>query len=149
MKSINKAKRLLACSLLAGTGLVNAAPQVTVNFKNNTGDDAVYTRGSSSNELATYENASPKPANVVAGGSYGFNVRPQGPSPITYATVRYQAGFKSCQFTTSYLMTSTPGGVRAPKWNKSAISGGGARCEVSVTSVNYSNHDWVVSFNMR
>jgi hypothetical protein len=120
-----------------------------VNFKNNTADDAMYVRGNSRNDVATYLNASPKPGKVVAGSSSSFTVSANGTSPITYATVRYQAGVKSCQFTTSYLMNSTLGGVRTPKWNKSAIASGGAKCDVSVTSVNYSNHDWIVSFIMR
>ena len=149
MKSKNKVNAVLLFSTLVTVGTVSAGPQVTVNFKNETDENAVYVRGSSSNEQTTYSNASPKPDAVAAGASTSFNVRPSGASPISYATVRYQAGFKTCQFTTSYLMSSTPGGIRTPKWNRSAVSGGGARCDVTVTSVNYSNHNWVVNFIMR
>ena len=149
MESLSKAKLLLVFCALATIGVANAGPQVTVNFKNETNENATYVRGSSSNESTTYSNASPKPGAVAAGTSTSFNVRPSGASPISYATVRYQAGFKTCQFTTSYMMNSTPGGVRTPKWNRSAVSGGGARCDVTLTSVNYSNHNWVVSFVMR
>lgn len=141
MKSKNIVNAVLLFSTLATVGVVSAGPQVTVNFKNETDENAVYVRGSSSNELTTYSNASPKPDAVAAGASTSFSVRPNGASPISYATVRYQAGLKTCQFTTSYLMSSTPGGVRTPKWNRSAVSGGGARCDVTVTSVNYSNHN--------
>jgi hypothetical protein len=149
MNTKKKANVSLAiCALVMGE-VVHAAPKVIVNFKNNTADDATYMRGNSRNDVATYLNASPKPGKVVAGSSSSFTVSANGTSPITYATVRYQAGVKSCQFTTSYLMNSTPGGVRTPKWNRSAIASGGAKCDVSVTSVNYSNHDWIVSFIMR
>jgi hypothetical protein len=149
MNTKKKANVSLAiCALVMGE-VVHAAPKVIVNFKNNTADDATYMRGNSRNDVATYLNASPKPGKVVAGGSSSFTVNSNGTSPITYATVRYQAGVKSCQFTTSDLMNSTPGGVRTPKWNRSAIASGGAKCDVSVTSVNYSNHDWIVSFIMR
>jgi hypothetical protein len=149
MKTTFKVNAFLLLSTLATAGVVSAAPKVTVNFQNNTAEDADYIRGGHSNELTTYLNALPKPNKVVAGGFSSFTVGANGSSPITYATVRYQAGIKSCQFTTSYLMSSTPGGLRTPKWNRSAVSSGGAKCDVSVTSVNYSNHDWVVSFTMR
>lgn len=149
MESLSKAKLLLVFCALATIGVANAGPQVIVNFKNDTDEDALYARGSGRNEVATYLNAIPKPDKVVKGGSSSFTVGANGSSPITYATVRYQAGVKTCQFTTSYLMSSTPGGVRTPKWNRSAVASGGARCDVSVTSVNYSSHDWVVSFTMR
>lgn len=149
MNTKKKANVSLAiCALVMGE-VVHAAPKVIVNFKNNTADDAMYVRGNSRNEVTTYLNASPKPGKVVAGSSSSFTVSANGTSPITYASVRYQAGVKSCQFTTSYLMNSTPGGVRTPKWNRSAIASGGAKCDVSVTSVNYSSHDWIVSFIMR
>lgn len=149
MSTIKKANVWLALCALAMGELVYAAPKVVVNFKNNTADDALYVRDNSRNDVATYLNASPKPGKVVAGGSSSFTVSANGTSPITYATVRYQAGVKSCQFTTSYLMSTTLGGVPMPKWNRSAIASGGAICDVNVTSVNYSNHDWNVSFVMR
>jgi hypothetical protein len=147
MNTVNKSKFLVAVVSVFTVGLASAGPRVTVNFTNNTSDDAVYMSGSSSNETTTYANASPKPGNVPAGRSDSFVVTTN--SAISYAMVRYQAGSKSCQFTTSYLMSSTTGGVRTPKWNKNAIATGGARCDVRITSVNYFNHDWVVSFTMR
>jgi len=149
MNMRNIGKCLLATISMSTISVANAGPQVTVNFINKTRDAAAYINGGSRNETSTYANASPKPGDVRSGGTDSYIVRPNGASPITYATVRYQAGSKSCQFTTSYMMNSTPGGVRTPKWNKSALSGGGAECNVSITSVNYSNHDWVVDFSMR
>jgi hypothetical protein len=149
MKAVDKSKWATVFFALGTVGCANAAPQVTVNFFNNTGDNAAYVRGSTKNETTTYLNASPSPSEVAAGAFSTFVVRGTTSSPIVYATVRYQAGVKSCQFTTSYLMNTSRGGVRAPKWNRSAVAGGGAKCEAVVTFVNFSSHDWVVNFSMR
>lgn len=149
MKNVKKVKYVMATVALLGSGMAAAAPQVTVSFTNNTAEVAIYQAGSSRNEITTYSNATPKPSSVETGGSQSYIVSSVGASPITYATVTYKSGSKSCRFTTSYLMNSTPGGVRTPKWNKSAVAGGGARCDINITSVNYGNHDWSVSLIMR
>lgn len=149
MKKVKTIKYALAATAMSCAGVVFAAPQVSVNFINNTTEVATYQPGSSRNETTTYSNASPKPSSVPPSGSEGFIVRATGSAPITYAMVTYKSGSKSCRFTTSYLMNSTTGGVRTPKWNKSAVASGGARCDISITSVNYSNHDWNVTLIMR
>jgi hypothetical protein len=149
MKAVDKSRWATMFFAMGAMGCANAAPQVTVNFFNNTGDNAAYVRGNNKNETTTYLNASPSPSEVAGGAFSTFVVRGTTSSPIVYATVRYQAGVKSCQFTTSYLMNTSRGGVRAPKWNRSAVAGGGAKCEAVVTSVNFSSHDWVVNFSMR
>lgn len=149
MKSVKPIKCSIAAVAMLNVGVAVATPQVAVNFINNTAEPVVYQPGSSRNEATTYSNASPKPSNVPAGGTESYIVRATGSSPITYAMVTYKSGSKSCRFTTSYLMNATPGGVRTPKWNKSAVASGGARCDISITSVNYSSHDWSVNLIMR
>jgi hypothetical protein len=125
MSTIKKANVWLALCALAMGELVYAAPKVVVNFKNNTADDALYVRDNSRNDVATYLNASPKPGKVVAGGSSSFTVSANGTSPITYATVRYQAGVKSCQFTTSYLMSTTWAAFVCPSGTGVPLPAGG------------------------
>lgn len=149
MKSAKTIKSAMSVVAMLSAGSAIATPQVTVSFTNNTTEVATYQSGSSRNELTTYSNASPKPSNVESGGTRSYIVSATGSSPITYAMVTYKSGGKSCQFTTSYLMNSTPGGVRTPKWNKNAVASGGARCDISITTVNYSNHDWSVNLIMR
>lgn len=149
MKNVKKVKYAMATVALLCSGMAAAAPQVTVSFTNNAAEVATYQAGSSRNETTTYLNATPKPSSVETGGSQSYIVSSVNASPITYATVTYTSGSKSCRFTTSYLMNSTPGGVRTPKWNKSAVASGGARCDINITSVNYANHDWSVSLIMR
>ena len=149
MKKFKRASCLLGAAALLSVGFASATPQVTVNFKNNTPQDAVYVPGSSRNESTTYANASPKPAAVRAGMGESYIVRATGSSPITYAMVTYKSGTRSCRFTTRYLMNVSLGGVRTPKWNKSAVSSGGAKCDITITSVNYSTHDWNVDLIMR
>lgn len=149
MKNVKTIKCSMVAVAMLSSGAALATPQVTVNFTNNTAEPVVYQPGSSRNETTTYSNASPKPSSVLAGGSESYTVRATGGSPITYAMVTYRSGSKSCRFTTSYLMSSTPGGIKTPKWNKSAVANGGARCDISITSVNYSSHDWSVNLIMR
>jgi hypothetical protein len=149
MNFFKKTALLAGVVAVSTVSVAKAGPQVTVNFKNNSGEVALYVRGSSRNETTTYGNSSPSPRAVDAGGQHSYVVRATGSSPITYATVKYQAGSKVCQFTTSYLMNSTPGGLRTPKWNKSAVASGGARCDISIATVNYSSHDWAVTLTMR
>jgi hypothetical protein len=149
MKSAKTIKSAMSVVAMLSAGSAIATPQVTVTFTNNAAELAAYQPGSSRNETTTYSNASPKPSNVPPGASESYTIRATGSSPITYGMVTYRSGSKSCQFTTSYLMNSTPGGVRTPKWNKSAVASGGARCDISITAVNYSNHDWSVNLIMR
>lgn len=149
MNSVGKVKYALATFAMLGAGVATAAPQVTVSFTNNTAEVATYQPGSSRNETTTYSNASPKPSDVESGSSRSYIVSATASSPITYAMVTYTSGSKSCRFTTSYLTNSTPGGVRTPKWNKSAVASGGARCDIRITSVDYSNHNWSVNLIMR
>lgn len=149
MKSAKTIKSAMSVIAMLSAGSAIATPQVTVTFTNNAAELAAYQPGSSRNETTTYSNASPKPSNVPPGASESYTIRATGSSPITYGMVTYRSGSKSCQFTTSYLMNSTPGGVRAPKWNKNAVASGGARCDISITAVNYSNHDWSVNLIMR
>ena len=149
MRNAKTIKSAMTVVAMLSAGSAIATPQVTVSFTNNTTEFATYQTGSSRNETTTYSNASPKPSNVPPGASESYTVHATGSSPITYGMVTYRSGSKSCQFTTSYLMNSTPGGVRTPKWNKNAVASGGARCDISITAVNYSNHDWSVNLIMR
>ncbi len=74
---------------------------------------------------------------------------------ITTASLRYTIGNKACHFTTSYLNRIVPGGLfngtvnKAPKWDKKAVGSGGAACEATITSTNFSNHSWDIEFTMK
>jgi hypothetical protein len=141
---------VLSLALVAGavSAAAQAGPEVNVVFKNNSSATAIY-RSIGANGISTYANASPKPDNEVeAGGSNNYRVQSNISPDANYASVRYQIGAKTCQFTTSYVKSRVRG-VTLPKWNKSAVAGGGAHCGVTVTSVNPASHAWVVEFTMR
>jgi hypothetical protein len=130
------------------TGYAQAGPEVQVTFKNNGSGPAVY-RAVGANGLSTKMNARPQPAGEVnAGGANVYSVKSNLSPDANYAVVQYQAGAKICKFNTTYVKTMERG-VRVPKWNKSAVAEGGARCDVRITSVNYSTHAWAVEFTMR
>ncbi|MCI8208363.1 hypothetical protein AUC61_02340 [Pseudomonas sp. S25] len=144
MKLIN-ALAFASLSIAAVSGVALAGPEATVTFKNNSDQTAIYDPVSIS--AYTYAHADPKPpARVGPRSSKVFKVK--GPTPdVTPVIFQYKIGGKSCRFKTSYL--KLPGRNGAPRWNKSVEETGGARCEVRITAVNQSNHNWAVEFTMR
>lgn len=134
-------------SVLAMSGMAVAGPQVSVTFKNNGSEDAFYS-AVGSNGVMTRNNASPAPAATVGGGQSSFYRVQSTISPdANYAVVDYRIGSKKCRFTTTYSK-GFASGIRVPKWNKSAVAEGGARCDVKITSVDYGSHNWSVEFTM-
>ncbi|WP_297841417.1 hypothetical protein [Pseudomonas sp.] len=134
---------------LALSATAYAGPPIHVTFENQGSVDVVYTI-SSRNEVGTQVNASPKPSvNVKGGGSSRYTVQ-SGVSPdSSYAVVRYQAGRKSCQFTTTFVNAMQRGGVKVPAWKKSAVASGGAICTATITATNYSDYGWSTKFTMK
>lgn len=148
MKLCNKLKGFTVVGAIAASGMALAGPEVRVTFKNN-GDEKAYYSAVGSNGTMTYTNARPKPTTSVAPGSHDtYGVRSSVSPDMGYAVVDYRLGSKTCRFSTTYTR-SFANGVRTPKWNKSAVAGGGARCDVRITSVDYSSHNWSVEFTMR
>lgn len=148
MKLCNKLKWVTFVGAIAVSGMAWAGPEVRVTFKNNGSEEARYS-AIGSNGTMTYANAGPKPTSEVQPGSYNYyGVRSSVSPDMGYAVVDYRMGSKTCRFSTTYTRAFTHG-VRTPKWNKSAVAGGGARCDVRITSVDYSNHDWAVEFTMQ
>jgi hypothetical protein len=144
MKSIS-ALALASLSIAATSGVTLAGPEATVTIKNNSDKTAVYDPVSIS--AYTYAHADPKPPVEIVARSADF-FRVKGPIPdITPVIFQYKIGGKVCRFKTSYM--KLPGRNGAPRWNKSVEEMGGARCEVRITTVNQSNHDWAVEFTMR
>ena len=144
MKLIS-ALALASLSVAATSGVALAGPEAAVTFKNNSDQTATYDPVSIS--AYTYAHANPKPPELVEPGSSRL-FRVKGPTPdVTPVIFQYKIGRKVCRFKTSYL--KLPGRNGAPRWNKSVEQTGGARCEVRITAVNYSNHDWAAEFTMR
>lgn len=130
---------------VATTGVALAGPEAAITFKNNSDSAAECSPVSIS--AYTYAHANPKPPERVDSRSTGF-FKVKGPTPdLTTVIFHYKIGSKVCKFKTSYL--KLPGLSGKPRWNKSAEAVGGARCDVKVTAVNYSNHNWAVEFTMR
>jgi len=105
------------------------------------------------NETNTYTYATPKPAGTVAAGyDDDYNVTiPLGPD-VGYAVSRYTIrGFlgKTCVFSTTFTNMLQPGGFYAPKWNATATPSGGAICTATITSQNFTTHNWTVDFTMK
>jgi hypothetical protein len=147
MKKFNVLALVLASLIgVATSGVAYAGPEVTITVKNNSEFAANYDAVSSS--AYTYGQANPKPPVQIAPGSSDFFKVKGAVSPdLTAAIFQYKIGNKICKFKTSYF--KTPGRNGTPKWSKSAEEVGGARCDVRVTAVNYSNHNWAVEFTMR
>lgn len=145
MKKINGLTPV-AFALVMVSGLVQAGPEVTVTFKNDSDFEAEYDVVGSS--AYSYGEANPKPpVKVGLRDSKVFKFKGVQSPDVTTVSFQYRIGSKTCKFKTSYL--KLPGRNGGPKWNKSAVAGGDARCEAQVTSTSFSNHDWAVEFTMR
>lgn len=138
----------VALAMVVTSGVVYAGPPVDVIFKNSSAQAVVY-HADGANGASTQMNAQPRPlTEVPPGGVNVYRVQSHISPDANFAVVTYRAGGKACTFTTTYLK-GFQGGVRIPKWNKSAVAEGGARCEVRITTVNYATQAWAVEFTMR
>ena len=145
MKKINILTPV-AFALVVASGVAQAGPEVTVVFKNDSDLKAEYDVVGSS--AYSYAEANPKPADEVPSRTSSLSRFKGVQSPdVTTVVFQYRIGSKTCKFKTSYL--KLPGRNGGPKWNKSAVAGGDARCEAKVTSTSFANHDWAVEFTMR
>ena len=148
MRVLNSVVVSLALVFATLSVTAQAGPAVDIIFRNNGPDAALY-QAITANEISTQANASPRPDDrVQAGSSTRFGVQSNISPDANYASVRYRIGVKSCLFTTSYVKTLARG-VTVPKWNKSAVASGGARCDARVVTVNPTSHAWTVEFTMR
>lgn len=150
----NSLTAFIAATLLTST-LVQAGPPVTITVKNLSNQKAIF-QADSTNSVQTKAHAQPEPSAAVdALQSNSYTVQNPAFPDITTASMRYTIGNKTCNFTTSYLNTIAPGGLftgttnQAPKWNKKAIGSGGATCTATITSTNFSNHSWHITFTMK
>lgn len=132
----------------AVTGFAQAGPTVTIVFKNNGTQDAVY-NPTSAQEFLTRSYATTTPLAVVGpGGSDSYKVDGRLSPDFTNASVQYKMGMKTCKFMSSYIMGYTKG-IRAPMWRKEAVESNGARCEAKITTNSLRSHEWTVVFSMR
>ncbi|MDD0974181.1 hypothetical protein [Pseudomonas fontis] len=129
--------------------VANAGPTVTVTVKNIGVEDAVYTVVTA-NEASTKQNASPTPEVTVRGGTLTtYRVQSKVSPDANAAMVRYVMGRKVCQFSTTYTLGVGSGGVRVPKWNKTATPSAGAVCTANITSFDATTREWNVEFTMK
>ena len=140
---------LIAATFMFAATSAFAGPPVTVTFKNIGTAPANYTI-ISTNEAATYANASPKPAaTVAAAGTNVYSVTSLISPDVNYANLRYKIGTKQCLFGTTFVNALQPGGAKIPQWNKTATASGGAICTATITSVNPVTYAWAVTFTMK
>lgn len=149
MKTIKILAPSLALAILTAAATAQAGPPVTVTFKNLGTEAAVYTVVTS-NEISTQRNArSPIRPKVDVGASDSYIVQSTISPDTGYATVRYVMGVKACVFSTTFSKTPAAGGVRVPKWTKTATPSGGAVCTATSRVTNLSNHAWAAEFTMK
>lgn len=136
----------IAAGALAGSAL--AGPRVTVTFKNVGSTEATYS-AVTNNEVSTHINATPKPAVVVnAGESNTYYVQSNVSPDVSYASLRYTMGDKTCNFLATFVATPGPQGTKTPKWKNTATPSDGATCTARSTSLNAITNAWSVEFTM-
>ncbi|QND83066.1 Uncharacterized protein ChrSV_0838 [Chromobacterium vaccinii] len=147
---------LAAAPLGLSSSIALAGPTVTVTFKNQGKPDVQY-QVIGKNEIETQANASPKPVSVVpAGRSDTYYIASPLSPDVNYAFVRYTDGARQCEFRTTFVNVSKPGGLlnngvipKMPQWNKTATGSGGAFCNAEITYYNMATLEWSVEFTMR
>ncbi|GFM78481.1 MULTISPECIES: hypothetical protein [Pseudomonas syringae group] len=147
-----KFSKLLLSSLALATMTVaataQAGPPVTVTFKN-LGTAAAEYKVVSTNERSTQLNAKETiDAVVAAGGSDTYVVQTALPDS-GYASVRYAIGTKVCVFSTTFINAISTGGVKVPKWTRTATPSGGAVCTATSSVTNLSTYAWSAEFTMK
>lgn len=149
MKLPNILLTFLALAVMTAAATAQAGPPVTVTFKNLGTEAAEYTVVTS-NEMSTQRNArSPISPKVDAGRSNTYTVQSTLSPDTSYAIVRYVMGAKACVFSTTFSKLPAAGGVRVPKWTRTATPSGGAICTATSGVTNPSNHAWAAEFTMK
>lgn len=145
MKNCMRILSATAVMLAAAPAL--AGPPVEVTFRN-LGTESVKLQLTNTNETSTYQIANPKPHHEVKPGeSIRFTVQRLVSPDTNGAMLRYSQGRKSCAFSTTFVMMMS-GGIKQPKWNKTATPAGGATC-TAVNSGFSSNYAWKAEFTMK
>ncbi|WP_080667906.1 hypothetical protein [Pseudomonas parafulva] len=145
MKTFTRTLCGAAALLAASTAL--AGPPVEVTFRN-LGTEPVKLQLTNANETSTYQIASPKPhEEVKPGETIRFTVQRLVSPDTNSAMIRYSIGRKTCAFSTTFVMMMS-GGVKQPKWNKTATPTGGAVC-TAVNSGFRANYAWKAEFTMK
>ncbi|WP_392475691.1 hypothetical protein [Pseudomonas sp. WSY_20] len=145
MKNCMRILSATAVMLAAAPAL--AGPPVEVTFRN-LGTESVKLQLTNANETSTYQIANPKPHDEVKPGeSIRFTVQRLVSPDTNGAMLRYSQGRKSCAFSTTFVMMMS-GGIKQPKWNKTATPAGGANC-TAVNSGFSANYAWKAEFTMK
>ncbi|AVF54377.1 hypothetical protein JRG49_13420 [Pseudomonas fulva] len=138
---------LSATAVMLAAAAALAGPPVEVTFRN-LGTESVKLQLTNANETSTYQIANPKPHDEVKPGeSIRFTVQRLVSPDTNGAMLRYSQGRKSCAFSTTFVMMMS-GGIKQPKWNKTATPAGGATC-TAVNSGFSSNYAWKAEFTMK
>ncbi|UCZ77040.1 hypothetical protein LHK94_08775 [Dickeya zeae] len=161
METINmlSKKNILGAAMTAvmmfAAGAAYAGPPVSITFKNLSSETATY-KPITNNEISTNAIATPKPTTQVAAqNSVNYSVQNTISPDANVATVRYTIGGKTCVFSTTFLNTIVPGSaltgkiLKSPKWTKNAEASGGAVCNATITSQNFSSYAWSAEFTMK
>ncbi|ATO35617.1 hypothetical protein [Dickeya dianthicola] len=146
---------VMAAVMMSAAGAAYAGPAVSITFKN-LGDEIATYKPITNNEISTNAIANPKPTTQVAAkNSITYTVQNTISPDANAAVVRYTIGGKTCVFSTTFINTIIPGGaftgkiLKAPKWTKNAEASGGAVCNATITSQNFSTYAWNVEFTMK
>ncbi|MGY2958050.1 hypothetical protein ACVWWT_003283 [Pseudomonas sp. TE6349] len=143
----NSMRILSATAVMLAAAPALAGPPVEVTFRN-LGTESVKLQLTNANETSTYQIANPKPHDEVKPGeSIRFTVQRLVSPDTNGAMLRYSQGRKSCAFSTTFVMMMS-GGIKQPKWNKTATPAGGATC-TAVNSGFSSNYAWKAEFTMK
>lgn len=138
---------LSATAVMLAAAPALAGPPVEVTFRN-LGTEPVKLQLTNANETSTYQIANPKPHDEVKPGeSIRFTVQRLVSPDTNGAMLRYSQGRKSCAFSTTFVMMMS-GGIKQPKWNKTATPAGGATC-TAVNSGFSANYAWKAEFTMK
>ncbi|GFM87550.1 hypothetical protein PSCICO_29490 [Pseudomonas cichorii] len=138
----------LAFATMAVAATAQAGPPVTVTFKNlgtAPAEHKVVTTNERSTLLYVKE---PIDAIVAPGGSDTYVVQTILPDS-GYASVRYAIGTKVCVFSTTFTNTIATGGVKVPRWTRTATPSGGAVCTATSSVTNLSTYAWSAEFTMK
>ncbi|MGM3226080.1 hypothetical protein [Dickeya zeae] len=141
--------------MMSAAGAAYAGPAVTITFKNLGNETATY-KPITNNEISTNAIASPKPLSQIAAQDLNvYRVQNTISPDANAAVVRYTIGGKTCVFSTTFINTIVPGSaltgkiLKSPKWTKNAEASGGAVCNATITSQNFSTYAWSVEFTMK
>ncbi|RMS10851.1 hypothetical protein ALP72_03284 [Pseudomonas coronafaciens pv. coronafaciens] len=139
----------IALATLFSIVAAHAGPPVTVVFKN-LGTEVAEYKSVTRNEMSAKQNArSPIESNVRPGGLDTYSIQSKISPDTNYASVRYVMGSKACAFSTTFIKAQGAGGVKLPKWNRTATPEGGAICTATSRVTSLSTYAWTAEFTMK